>query len=233
MIISIIFKKMLRFRKKNIITVKSLGEDLERARKGLNLSLKAIEKRIGVAEHYLEALENNDFEVLPGEVYAKNWLKKYAGFLGLNWDEIKLKFQDELKKQAVWPVGEQKRFGVTRKRFLVMPRIIRNIVLILVVLAVVGYLGSQVWSLLSPPSLEVFYPVEDYASQNSFIKIMGRVEKGAKLELNGNEIAADSQGWFSVDMDLNTGLNIIKIEAEKSYGRSRIVYRRIMVEDSD
>ena len=62
---------------------------------------------------------------------------------------------------------------------------------------------------------------------------MGRVEKGAKLELNGNEIAADSQGWFSVDMDLNTGLNIIKIEAEKSYGRSRIVYRRIMVEDSD
>ena len=50
-----VLRPMIRFKQKNIITVKSLGEDLERARKRVNLSVLAVEKKIGVARHYLEA----------------------------------------------------------------------------------------------------------------------------------------------------------------------------------
>jgi len=220
---------MIRFKQKNIITVKSLGEDLELARKRINLSILAVEKKIGVAKHYLEALESNDYEIIPGEVYAKNWLKKYAGFLGLVWQETEKKFYEEIKRQKIWLTGQANRFGVSKKRLIILPKIIRNFFLGLVVAAIIVYLGFQVWSLLRPPKLIVLYPADNFVSLNSHIKVMGKVESGAWLGLNDKEITADSAGWFEVDMDLNKGLNVIKIEAKKSYGRTSTVYRRIII----
>lgn len=222
---------MVTFRQKNIVTVKSLGEDLERARKRINLNIIAVEQKIGVARHYLQALENNDYEVIPGEVYAKNWLKKYASFLGLDWEEVKGKFYNEIKRQKIWTEGQKDRFGVSKKRLIILPKIIRNFFLGLIVAAIVVYLGFQIWSLLSPPELQVIYPYNNFVLKNNFVKVVGKVERGAKLSLNDKEIAQDENGWFEVDMDLNKGLNIIKIEARKSHGRTRTEYRRIIVED--
>ena len=67
-------------------------------------------------------------------------------------------------------------------------------------------------------------------SSGKLIKILGKVEQGAWPGLNDEEISADEEGWFQVDIDLNKGLNVIKIEAHKSYGRSRVKYLRIVVE---
>ena len=224
-----VLRPMIRFKQKNIITVKSLGEDLERARKRVNLSVLAVEKKIGVARHYLEALESNDYEIIPGEVYAKNWLKKYAGFLGLDWQEAEKKFYEEIKRQKIWLAGQIERFGVSKKRLIVLPKIIRNFFLGLAVAGIIAYLGFQVWSLLRPPELNVLYPTDNFVSLNSHVKIMGKVDSGAWLGLNDQEITADGYGWFEVDIDLNKGVNVIKIEAKKSYGRTRTVYRRIIV----
>jgi transcriptional regulator with XRE-family HTH domain len=222
---------MVVFRQRNIIAVKSLGEDLQKARQLLNLSLLSVEKKIGVSRVYLEAMENNDWEVMPGEVYAKNWLKKYVSFLALNWNEIKVKFDQEMAKQKIWPETDKQKFGVARKRLIVLPKLIKSFLFILVVVIIMGYLGWQLWSLLSPPKLELLYPEDNYVTKSSMVKILGRVEEGAWLGLNDKEIAAGSGGWFEVDIDLNKGLNIIKVEAKKSYGRTRVEYRRIIVED--
>ncbi len=219
------------FRQRNIIAVKSLGEDLVKARRTLNLTLLAVEKKIGITRRYLEALENNDWESLPGEVYAKNWLKKYVSFLGLNWDEVRVKFEEEMKSQEVWPETGRDKFGVVRKRLVVLPKLLKSFVIILAVVVVVGYLGWQVWSLLSPPELKLVYPADNYVTVNKSVKILGKTEEGVGLSLNDKEIAAEGDGWFKVDIDLNKGLNVIKIEAKKSYGRSRVEYLRIIVEE--
>ena len=219
------------FRQRNIIAVKSLGEDLVKARRTLNLTLLAVEKKIGITRRYLEALENNDWESLPGEVYAKNWLKKYVSFLGLNWDEVRVKFEEEMKSQEVWPETGRDKFGVVRKRLVVLPKLLKSFVIILAVVVVVGYLGWQVWSLLSPPELKLVYPADNYVTVNKSVKILGKTEEGVGLSLNDKEIAAEGDGWFEVDIDLNKGLNVIKIEAKKSYGRSRVEYLRIIVEE--
>ena len=222
---------MVMFRQRNIIAVKSLGEDLQKVRKELNLSLLAIEKKIGVAKKYLEALENNDWEAIPGEVYAKNWLKKYASFLGLNWDEVKIKFKEEMEKQRIWPETDKHKFGVARKRLVILPKLLKSLMLVLVVAVIIGYLGWQVWSLMSPPELEILYPQDNYVSQHKFVKILGKTEEGVWLGLNDKEIAVGDNGWFVVDIDLNKGLNVIKIEAKKSYGRTKADYLTIIVED--
>jgi len=48
------------------------------------ISLEAAEENTKIRRKYLEAMENDNFDVLPGKVYVKGFIKNYATFLGLN-----------------------------------------------------------------------------------------------------------------------------------------------------
>ena len=134
---------MVVFKKKNIITTKSIGEDLQKARRALNLSIEAVERRVGIGKKYLQALENNDFEAVPGEVYAKNWLLKYARFLGLSWNDMSRKYEREVAKFNFWQDTKPVNTGVDGKKLMVLPKLLKRALLFLVVIAVVVYVGSH------------------------------------------------------------------------------------------
>lgn len=48
------------------------------------MSLQAVQAELKIRERYLKALEENDFTAIPGEVYARGFLRSYAKFLGLD-----------------------------------------------------------------------------------------------------------------------------------------------------
>lgn len=52
------------------------------------MSLEVAEENTKIRRKYLEALENENFGILPGRVYVKGFLKNYAGFLGLDADAL-------------------------------------------------------------------------------------------------------------------------------------------------
>lgn len=62
----------------------SIGDQLAAARRSKGLSLTDVERAIKVRMKYLEALENDDREMLPEDAYARGFLKVYAEFLGLD-----------------------------------------------------------------------------------------------------------------------------------------------------
>ncbi len=223
---------MVVFQQKNIIAVKSLEEDLIEARAELRLTLLSVEKKIGIGREYLEAMEHGEWQNLPGEVYAKNFLKRYAVFLGLDEQRILKKFEDEKGSQVFWEdKTKETRFGVVPGQFLSWPKILKNMVMAAGVLVVVFYLGAQVWTLLKPPSLKVLYPAENFVSQSGVAKILGRVESQSTVGVNGREVAVDKEGFFTIDINLNKGLNVIKLEAKKKNGRATVVYRTMIVEE--
>ncbi len=65
-----------------------LGERLRAAREsqGISLSQAAAETRI--LQRYLVALEDGDYQNLPGDVYVRGFIRNYAAFLGLSADEL-------------------------------------------------------------------------------------------------------------------------------------------------
>lgn len=223
---------MVVFKQKNIIATKSLQEDLAEARVELNLTLLSVEKKIGIGREYLEAIEAGEWQKLPGCVYAKNFLKRYAIFLGLDEKRILKKFIEETGKQIFWENKvEEIRFGIVPGQFLSWPRILKNMAMAAGALVVVVYLSVQVWFLLKPPSLKVLYPAENFVSQSGLAKILGQVESESTVGVNGREVAVDKAGFFTIDINLNKGLNVIKLEAKKKNGRTTIVYRTMMVEE--
>jgi cytoskeleton protein RodZ len=65
-----------------------IGEVLKRARTRQKVDIQTVEERTKIRTKYLRALENEEWEVLPGHPYAKGFLRTYAQFLGLDGDAL-------------------------------------------------------------------------------------------------------------------------------------------------
>jgi len=64
----------------------AVGEQLRKQRKARGISLIEISEHTKIGKKYLEALENEEYQVLPGETYAIGFLRAYAKYLEL--DEV-------------------------------------------------------------------------------------------------------------------------------------------------
>ena len=65
-----------------------IGEALRNARLTKDYSFEYLEEATKIRTKYLKALEEENFAVLPGPVYAKAFLRTYAKFLELDTEEI-------------------------------------------------------------------------------------------------------------------------------------------------
>ncbi len=68
--------------------MESIGEKLKAARERNNLTVEQIARETHVARRFLKALEEEDFDVFPGETYAMGFLRSYAEYLGLDAEEL-------------------------------------------------------------------------------------------------------------------------------------------------
>jgi cytoskeleton protein RodZ len=75
----------------------SIGKTLQTQREVLGLSLDDVEHHTHLRNRYLRALEAGDIEALPSPVQGRGMLKNYAGFLGLDPDELLLRFAEGLQ----------------------------------------------------------------------------------------------------------------------------------------
>jgi len=66
----------------------SIGDTLRRERQRRNLDLPTVAAELKIAVRFLEAMEQDDFGKLPGGVFTRSFARQYAGFLGLDADEI-------------------------------------------------------------------------------------------------------------------------------------------------
>jgi len=65
-----------------------LGDQLRRAREDKGLSLEEIEKATGIRKRFLQAMEEGRFDVLPGPIQLRGFLRNYANYVGLNGDQM-------------------------------------------------------------------------------------------------------------------------------------------------
>lgn len=71
-----------------------LGRILREKRESLGLTVEDIEDKTKIRRRYVEALENGDWTVLPGRVYARGFVRSYAEVIGLDGVELLQRYVD-------------------------------------------------------------------------------------------------------------------------------------------
>ncbi|MBU4332611.1 helix-turn-helix domain-containing protein [Patescibacteria group bacterium] len=238
---------MSTFIKRRIIAQETLGEHLRKIREGTGLSLREVEKAICLKREYLESLESGNYLDLPGEIYVKNFLKTYGSFLGLDEGEVVMLYEQEqgIVNHALMNrllLGSRDLFGNKIKQEqaptmrqglrlwgITLSSIIKRIIILVLILATLGYLGFEIRKILMPPDLTVLAPVDNLITKETSITFIGSTVSNATVMINDQEVLHNVDGGFEETIDLKLGLNEIKISAFKKHSRPNVVYRRIMV----
>ena len=63
--------------------MQGIGTILKKERESKKITLEQVEEATKIRRKYLEAIENEKFEVLPGEVYVKGFVATYLKYLGI------------------------------------------------------------------------------------------------------------------------------------------------------
>lgn len=90
-----------------------IGHSLRSARERQELGYPEIELATKIRAKYIRALEEEDFDALPGDTYARGFLRTYADFLGLDGeiyvDEYASRFQTTWNEEELAPVRARPR----------------------------------------------------------------------------------------------------------------------------
>ncbi len=123
-----------------------IGGSLREARLKRNLTPADVQKAIRIRDRYLQALEEERWELLPGDAYVKGFLRTYADYLGLDGNL----YVEEYNSRFARPDEPQlvpERFARSGSRFGGVG-FLRPLVVVAVIVAIVA--GLAAWQLSSP-----------------------------------------------------------------------------------
>ena len=66
------------------VSTETVGRSLKAAREERNMSLDEASRATKIRKEFLLAIEEDRFEMLPGDVFARGFVRSYADFLGLD-----------------------------------------------------------------------------------------------------------------------------------------------------
>ena len=216
----------------------TLGEQLraQREKKGITLDQAAADTRI--REKFLKALEDGDYQSLPGAVYTKGFLRNYAQYLDLNSDELTVLFHQERGTVTPEPSRTFRPMRPIMRRSLIFtPTVLVPVFVLAGVVLFVGYLYYQFTSFAVAPALDIFDPSTDVIAQQSQFVLKGHTVPTGKVTIQvfpGPETVADvrpsSDGTFSATIDLTTGSNHVIVEVLDVSGKVSRVSRNIILQ---
>jgi len=145
-----------------------LGETLraQREKKGITLEQAASDTRI--REKFLKALEDADYQQLPGAVYTRGFLRNYAEYLDLDQEELVVLFHEERGTTGAEPTRTFRPMRPIMRRSLIFtPTVLVPVLVLAGIVLFVGYLYYQFTSFAVAPSLDVYDPATDAIAQES------------------------------------------------------------------
>lgn len=194
-----------------------IGNTLKQARLLKGYTLADAEEATKIRARYLEALENEEFNVLPGRVYVIAFLRNYARYLGLNDDELVQQYKQMINTEVVSEETATQAQDSLEEKPSRRPRERRRrrkpnylpILLIVAVLAIVfaATLAYKVWSPGDVPKEpkvvernEQPKPAPEQSEPTPAAeenKPEPQVQQGVEIVLNVTE----ANCWVSVDVD--------------------------------
>ncbi|MBP6942621.1 MAG: helix-turn-helix domain-containing protein [Candidatus Buchananbacteria bacterium] len=195
----------MAIRTHKIATLQSVGAYLRAARHERGVSLDTAARELLIPFKYLEALEHDRSTALPKDE-APELRRRYAEYVGLDAAALDRVAADQ---------GQ-----VPGRKLMLTARQTRRLVVVLGMIAIAIFLVIKIERIFLPPMLAVEAPADGTSVGVPQLVVNGRSEPEAEVVINNKPVPITTEGRFETTIDLQKGLNLIKITAKKRYGRS-------------
>ncbi len=213
-------------RSQRVQSLKTIGHYLQTARRGRGFSIDDVARGLHIPFKYIEAIELDNFKAVPGET-LESIIRKYARHVHLD-------------EQQMWQLyliqkrGNQKQyFGLSFHYIQSWPRLVRRAVLAGIVGLVVIFLFIKVEQIFIAPPLVIIEPRDGDIIYTPQTVVKGSSEPESEIVINNKAVLVDTTGQFETVIDLQKGLNLIKITAKKRYSRVQESELHILYENQN
>ncbi|MCO6017336.1 helix-turn-helix domain-containing protein [Carnobacterium divergens] len=122
-----------------------IGMKLQEARKAKGYTLDDLQQMTKIQKRYLIAIEEGNFDVMPGKFYARAFIKQYADTVGLNGDQLLEEYTEDVPQTHDEEYVEKVSTSQTRSENHVaniwlekIQSILPTIIIVAIVLAITG-----------------------------------------------------------------------------------------------
>jgi cytoskeletal protein RodZ len=135
-----------------------IGTTLRAARIRARIDVSEVEARTKIRAKYLRAIENEEWDLLPGPVYVKSFLRTYGDFLGVDSrlliDEYKRRYERPADQdlRPITPLGRERERKRRRPRLGPVAAVVLVLVAVAAALFVVGSLSGTNTTPTTPPT---------------------------------------------------------------------------------
>lgn len=205
-----------------------MGQMLKEKRIAKGWNLERIEQATRIRRKYLEAIERDEYKILPSTSYAKGFIKNYGDLLGLNSTELLAFFRRQTidgQKQVPFP----KQVDDPRKRSILELTPGKFVAFLITGLfgMLLLYFGLQYKRLNQPPTLRIENPKDGTETKARRVDVEGVTDSDATITVNGVTVLVRSDGRFFEQIPVGSGENTITITATSRYGKSINVQRKV------
>ena len=160
----------------------TFGERLRSSREKKGYSLEQVARDTNIAKKYLNALEEEDFSIFPGEPYLIGFLTNYSEYLGLDSKEIVTLHRNMRLQEQPAPIEELLNPG--RPKILI-------VFLVIAVAAIVGVGGFSLYKFITSRPVqaeletveEIPEPVSKYSYDITMVDMEDRFPEGSEIQL--------------------------------------------------
>ena len=79
--------------------METLGDYLKNKREAQNITLEEVSQATRIRRTILEAIENNDYDLIPPKVFTQGFIKSYASYLGLDENDVIKQFYEIMESR--------------------------------------------------------------------------------------------------------------------------------------
>jgi cytoskeletal protein RodZ len=83
-----------------LVKPETIGQQLRQAREERSVPLREVADQTRISIHYLEAIEANEFNRLPGGIFNRSFLKAYARYVGVDEKEAVESYTSFMRAQG-------------------------------------------------------------------------------------------------------------------------------------
>ncbi len=182
------------------------GQLLQAAREEKQWSYTYTEEITKIRVRYIQALEEEKYEVLPGATYVKGYLRTYSKLLGLNSDEIIALYNSSAKLEPISVLESPRSMVKVRPRWL-RPAIVGSMAILgialVIAIASLTQAGNKIANspydppiLPSPPQIEKTTPAPSVPEVTNPANVVATTQDGLTMQLVFTQPC-----WISVRVD--------------------------------
>lgn len=207
------------------------GSDLRDLRELHEISFEQACKETKIDSGILKLLEEDRVTEFRDPLCLKRHLSTYVRYLGgyepyfsARFDACVQEHRTSRTQKDLLPRERSVRFW----DLFVAPQFLTFVGILILAVMLMAYVFWQANMVNTPPMLDLISPADGVRVDDARVSVSGKTMPEAMLTVNGQSVAVDEEGNFSIRLDIHRGMNVVRIVAKRRRGSETVVERRVI-----